>query len=188
MVESLGKEVLAERLTKFYQELKQDDGKEYSRSAHIAIRAGINRYLTSETVGKTFSIISDPVFKIANRSLNAKLKKIKEGGTSKVKHHSSIAPEDIQKCYVSGIFGDDSPIPLLRVNWFNISLYLCRRGRENQRKLTKNSFIFKTDANDVEYVEMAEQGKTKNHPGGLSDKADEADPKMFSTGETHCPV
>ncbi|CAB4015826.1 Hypothetical predicted protein [Paramuricea clavata] len=25
---------------------------------------------------------------------------------------------------------------------------------------------------------MAEQEKTKNHPGGLSDKADEADPKM----------
>ena len=54
--------------------------------------------------------------------------------------------------------------------------------------MTKNSFIFKTDANKVEYVEMAEQEKTKNHPGGLSDKADEADPKMFSTGEIHCPV
>ena len=166
MVESLGKEVIAERLTKFYQDLKHDDGKEFSRSAHIAIRAGINRYLTSETVGKTFSIISDPVFKTANRSLNAKLKKIKEGGMSKVKHHSSIPPEDIQKCYVSGIFGDDSPISLLRVTWFNISLYFCRRGRENQRKLTKNSFIFKADANHVEYVEMAEQEKTKNHPDG----------------------
>ena len=35
---------------------------------------------------------------------------------------------------------------------------------------------------------MAKQEKTKNHPGGLNDKADEADPKMFSTGETHCPV
>ena len=32
---------------------------------------------------------------------------------------------------------------------------------------------------------MAEQKKTKNHPGGLSD---EADPKMFSTRETHCPI
>ena len=35
---------------------------------------------------------------------------------------------------------------------------------------------------------MAEQEKTKNHPGGFSDKADEADPKMFSTGEANCPV
>lgn len=186
-LESLSKEILAERLTKFYQELKQE-GKDYSRSAHVSIRAGINRYLTSEKVGKTFSIITDPVFKTANMSLNAKLKKIKESGSSKVKHHPAIQPEDINKCYESGVFGGDSPLSLLRVNWFNISLFFCRRGRENQRKLTKNSFVFKTNANQVEYVEMAEQEKTKNHPGGLSDKADEADPKMFSTGESNCPV
>jgi Tfp pilus assembly pilus retraction ATPase PilT len=72
---NLSKEILAERLTKFYQELKQDDGREYSRSAHVAIRARINRYLTSGKVGKTFSIISDPILKTANKSLNAKLKK-----------------------------------------------------------------------------------------------------------------
>ena len=35
---------------------------------------------------------------------------------------------------------------------------------------------------------MTGQEKTKNHPGGLSDKANEADPKMFSTGEANCPV
>ena len=99
-----------------------------------------------------------------------------ECGSNKVKHHSTIPPEDIQKCYESGIFGDNSRLSLLRVNWFNIYLYFCPGGGENQRKLTKNSFIFKTDANDVEYVEMAEQEKTKNHPGCLSDKADEADP------------
>ena len=68
-------------MTKFYQELKQDEGKDYNRSAHVAIRVGI-RYLTSETVGKTFSIINDPIFKIANKSSNAKLKKIKESQTS----------------------------------------------------------------------------------------------------------
>jgi len=30
--------------------------------------------------------------------------------------------------------------------------------------------------------------KTKNHQGGLGDKADESDPKMFSTGISNCPV
>ena len=94
-LENLSEELIAERLSRFYQELKQDDGKDYSRSAHVAIRAGINRYLTSETVGKTFSIIRDPIFK-ANKPLNAKLKKIKERGTSKVKHHASIQAEDIK--------------------------------------------------------------------------------------------
>ena len=99
---------MAERLSTFYQEVKQDEGKDYSRSALVAIRAGINRYLTSETVGKTFSILTDPIFKTANNSLNAKLKKIKESGTSKVKHHASIQPKDIQKCYESGVFAGEN--------------------------------------------------------------------------------
>ena len=153
----------------------------------MAIRAGINRYLTSEIIGKKFSITCDPIFKKANKSLNAKLKKIKESGELKVKH-ASIQAEDIRKCYESGVFGGDSPISLLRVNWFNINLFFRKRGREEQRKLTKTSFVFKKDANQVEYVEIAEQEKTKNHPSGISDKADEGDPKMFSTGAANCPV
>ena len=107
-----------------------------------------------------------------------------------MKTNSSIPAENIQKFYkrLSGNFGDDSPLSLLRVNWFNINLCFCRRSRENPRKLTKNGFIFKRDANDVEYVKMAKQDKIKNRPGGLSDKADGADPKIFSTGQTNCPV
>ena len=47
--ESLTEEihVLAELISKFYQEQKQEGGKEYSQSAHVAIRAGLNRFLTS---------------------------------------------------------------------------------------------------------------------------------------------
>ena len=48
--------------------------------------------------------------------------------------------------------------------------------------------MLKEDASGVEFTEMAEDEKTKNHPSGLGDKADEADPKMFATGETNCPV
>ena len=44
------------------------------------------------------------------------------------------------------------------------------------------------DANDGEYVEMSTCEKTKNHQGGLGDKADESDPKMFITGMSNCPV
>lgn len=35
---------------------------------------------------------------------------------------------------------------------------------------------------------MVEEEKTKNHPGGLSDKADQQDSKMFETKGEHCPV
>ncbi|CAB4034835.1 Hypothetical predicted protein [Paramuricea clavata] len=109
------------------------------------------------------------IFRDSKQILECEAKENQGMWFSKVKHHSIIPPEDIQKCYESGIFGDYSPLSLLRVNWFNINLYFCRRGRENQRKLSKNSFIFKTDANIVGYVEMAEEEKTKNHRGGLSD-------------------
>ena len=30
--------------------------------------------------------------------------------------------------------------------------------------------------------------KTKSHPGGLGDKGDEADAKIFATGKTNCPI
>ena len=113
--------------------------------------------------------------------MNAKLKLIKAQGQGKVRHHPSISAEDIKKCYETKVFGDETPLSLLRVNWFNI--------RENQRSLTKKSFTIETDANGNEYVAMAVSESTKNHQGGLADKAvDEGDPKMFSTGKSTCPV
>jgi len=48
--------------------------------------------------------------------------------------------------------------------------------------------VFNKDASGVEFIEMAEDEKTKNPPGGLGDKADEADSKMLATGQTNCPV
>lgn len=119
--------------------------------------------------------------------MNAKLKLIKAQEQGKVRHHPSISAEEIKKCYQTKVFGDETPLSLLRVNWFNISLHFCRRGRENHRSLTKESFKIETDANGVE---MAVSKSTKNHQGGLADKAvDEGDPKMFSsTGKSACSV
>ena len=68
----------------------------------------------------------------------------------------------------SRCFGKESSLALLCVNWLNINLYFCRRGRGNQRNLTRNSFVFKKDASGVEYVKMVKEEKTKNHPCGLS--------------------
>jgi hypothetical protein len=188
-LESLSSEILCERLIKFYQELKKTPTQHYSPSAHLSIRAALERHLSALPEFNSISIIRDHKFKAANKSLNAKLKLIKAQGQGKVHHHPSISAEDIKKCYETKVFGDESPLSLLRVNWFNISLHFCRRGRENQRSLTKESFEIKTDANGNEYVAMVVSESTKNHQGGLGDKAiDEGDPKMFSNGKSTCPV
>ena len=153
-MESLSPEVLSQRLKKFYQELRKSPTEHYSASAHLSIRAAIDRYLMNtlpEFSG--ISIIRDPLFKIANKSLSAKLKQLKAQGFAKVHHHSSISFEDVQKCYETKVFGDETPIlSLLRVNWFNISLHFYRRGRENLRSLTPDSFVIKKDASNGGYV------------------------------------
>jgi len=64
-------------------------------------------------------------------------------------------PKLIQKCYDSGVFGDDSPLALPRGNWFNVNFYFYRRGKENQQKRSRNSFVFKKDARGVEFIEMS---------------------------------
>ena len=133
VLQSLSPEVLSERLKKFYQKVRISPTEHYSASAHLSIRAAIDRYLNTLTEFSGISIIRDPLFKIANKSLSAKLKQLKAQGFAKVQHHPSISPKDIQKCYETKVFSDDTPISLLRVNWFNISLHFCRRGRENLR-------------------------------------------------------
>jgi len=101
----------------------------------------IDRYLNSLPEFDGISIIRDPLFKIANKSLSAKLKQLKAQGFAKVQHHPSISPEDIQKCYETKVFSDETQISLLRVNWFNISLHFCRGGRENLRSLTLDTVL-----------------------------------------------
>ena len=138
----------------------------YSASAHLSIRAAIDRHLNTLPEFSGISIVRDLLFKIANKSLSAKLKQLKAQGFAKVQHHPSISLEDIQKCYETKVFSDETPISFLRVNWFNISLHFCRRGRENLRSLTPDSFVIKKDANGGEYMEMSISEKTKNHQGG----------------------
>ena len=187
-IESISPQVLSERLKRFYQELKKTPTEHYSTSAHLSIRAAIDRHLSSLPEFSDVSIIRDQQFKSANRSLSAKLKMLKDKGLAKVQHHPSISPVDIKKCYETKVFSDENPTSLLRVNWFNIALHFCRRGRENLRALSRDSFVIMKDANDNEYVEISVSEKTKNYQGGLGDKADQSDPKMFSANTPNCPV
>ena len=64
---------------------------------------------------------------------------------------------------------------------FTLNLYWCRRGREDQRELTKQSFQFLKDDTGREYVSMTHDEATKNHPGGIEDLASvEKDARMLS--------
>ena len=78
---------------------------------------------------------------------------------------------------------------------FFITLYFGRRGRENQRQLTKSSLkLSKTPNSGLEYFELNRETpggvfSTKNHQGGLDGTDDPSDGKMFEgKGLANCPV
>ena len=52
------------------------------------------------------------------------------------------------------------PASLQKKFFFELMLFLCRRGRENLRTL-KNSFVVKIDGNGVEFIEKSMDELTK---------------------------
>jgi hypothetical protein len=64
-------------------------------------------------------------------------------------------------------------------------LYFCRRGREGQQELQKSSFKLEVDASGRNYVTMAHDEVSKNHPGGLKDTS--STEKYARMSETYSP-
>jgi hypothetical protein len=44
------------------------------------------------------------------------------------------------------------PTGLLSKAWFDVMMYLCRRGRENLRKMTLDTFLVQVDGSGRRYV------------------------------------
>lgn len=55
-------------------------------------------------------------------------------------HKEEIESEDIDNMYSSLAFNIDTPSGLLNKVWFELCLYYCRRGRENQRDMSPANF------------------------------------------------
>ena len=153
----------------FYAEVKNRDGNDYSKSTLLGLRYGLERYLNSPPHNKGITISGNPEFKKSNMVLNAKLKSLKQSGKENVQHKPPLEPEDLQKLKTSGVFDCLNPLGLLRNVWFSTVLFWCRRGREGQRNLTRESFIFAQDPNGEKYATMTHSEASKNHPGGIND-------------------
>ena len=86
-----------------------------------------------------------------------------------------------------------NPAKLQQTAWFFISLFLGKRGRENQQTMKKTMLALRKTPDGEEYYEVSnERGAvlaTKNHQGGLDDQDDESNGKIFERpGSKRCPV
>lgn len=151
-------------LSDFYTELRKADTKgEYKTSTLKCIRAAINRHY-KET--KSLDILSDPRFVASNEMFAGVTKKAKEEGRGETDSRPAIEEDDMKK--ISAYFeqhlnGPPNPEKLLEMALFTIIYYMCRRGRQNLRSMTKDTFKIDTDSTGQKFIYQAKKEHDKNH-------------------------
>ena len=90
------------------------------------------------------------MFADANVVFGNILRKVKEAGKGETEHYAEIEPEDMHKLFVS--FDINHPIGLQEIVWFNIVYVFIRRGRQNIRQMTKDTFSVSSDASGSRFI------------------------------------
>ena len=183
--EQLTEENLNTLLTQFYAEVRSEKGEYLSKSTLVTIRSGIQRHLDSPPFNRNFGICSNPAFAYSNKMFATVVKRCKQEGNDKTKHHAVIPDCDMKKVLAEDAFDLQSPRGLQMKVFFDIQYYFARRGRENLRNLKKSHFTTATDDSGKQYIEMAINESTKNHP--TSDDNIQRH-RMYETQKTNCPV
>ena len=148
----------------------------------LGFRQSVERNLNAPQLNKGLKLSSDRRFKRSNEMLNAQLVNLKRQGKENVKHKPAIESEDLVRLKSSQVLALSNPLALLRNVWFHVVLFFCRRGREGQRQLKATSFKFEVDTTGRNYVTMAHDEATKNHPSGVSDvSSTEKYARMYET-------
>lgn len=155
---------LPDVLTNFYTELRKADAQgEYKTSTLKCIRAAINRYYKNS---KSLDILSDPRFIRSNEMFTGVARKAKEEGRGETASRPPIEEDDMKKIsayFAEHLNGPPNPEKLLEMALFSIIYYMCRRGRQNLRKMTKDTYKIASDSAGHKYIYQACKEHDKNH-------------------------
>jgi len=177
----------------FYTEVRRQNGKDYSKSTLIGIRAGLNRHLMNPPFRRNINIIHSPNFASSARMLYAVVKNISLKG--EVKKIPTIAPEDLSKLRETKAFNINDPLELQQKVFFDIAYEFQYLRRDLARSLTKTSFVFKIDNFDSkEYCELNFDVQAKgfssnaSHKIVMSKQVSQTTCRLYATGEPNCPI
>lgn len=183
--EALDKNELAAILSKFYLEARRVDGEFFKTSSLNNIRACLNRHLKDVNPG-LIDINKDTEFSKANVAFRAAKVQLKKAGKGPG-HRPSLDENDVKKLYTSGVFNQNTPAGLQQKVWFELMIYIFRRGRQNLRDLKKDHFTVQTDSDGRQYVAQATDEMTKKtREDNQSSRKDAG--RMYETGDENCPV
>ena len=106
-----------------------------------------------------------------------------------MEHKVPITKEDLKRLYSDQhAFSTSTPVGLQNKVLFEIMLYVCRRGRENVRQMTKQSFTVNVDSSGKKYVAQDKDELDKNHRADTVPDDTIGEGRMYETGGPLCPV
>ena len=160
--EDFAKEELNTNLRKFFVSVRRKDGQEVKKAYLDSIKYGLCKYLKDQC---ELDITQDDAFSKCRNSYKSKVKDLKKKGKGAVQHKEEILPEDLHKLFSADnvAFNVSTPCGLQNKVWFDIMFFLCRRGQENLRDMTKNTFGIGVNAAGRRYVYQVEDEADKNH-------------------------
>ena len=174
-------------LQQFYASVRTKEGNEYSKSALVGLRAGINRHVSTPPISRNINIMRDRDFRGSNQVLTGLIKGLKREGKDKSTHKEPVTDADLEKLYTSELFSEDSPRTLQNKVMFDILAQFGRRGREGLNQLKKQSFAITTDSQGHRYVKMTYNEADKTHHG-IDNREKTKEPRMYETNGPSCPL
>jgi hypothetical protein len=145
------KQKLDEMLRLVYAPIGKKNGEMMKKCSVNLLKYGLAKHL-KETAQIDINI--DLVFATSNGVFSAVLTDKKKKGFGAVKHKPAICQENLIKLYdVNGVaLNPFTPRGLLNKCWFDVMTFLCRRGRDNLRQMTRDTFKIDTAGTGRKFV------------------------------------
>ena len=135
----------------------------YNNSSLKSGRAALNRHFKGS---RGLDIIANSMFIKTNEIFKAVTKKGKVEGCGETKSKESITDPNLSKLrsyFLKNMNGPPNPKLLQEMVLFNIIYFGGRRGRENLRLMTKDTFTVKCDHDGRENIQQIVKECDKNH-------------------------
>ena len=155
---------LSEYLKDFYSNVKSLESTEPIYCSLKYIRTGLQRYF-QKSVG--IDIVNDHEFANANGVFDVALKQ----APTRRCHRLRIDFDDLKKLYLGPGLETNQPDTLQNKVFFDINLYICNRGKDFLRVMSKSDFEVASDTDGRRYVWLKNSAKFsfKELVGGIGD-------------------
>ena len=155
-------ESLDKSLEKFFATAKRKDGTKYKASALQTLRNGLRRHYLDRL---RIDIVNDRSFTYSTKVFKASVTDLHHQGLATVQHRIPITKVDMAKLYSGDtiVFDIHAPNGLLNKVWFEVMYFLCRKGQENLRTMTKETFELAVDSAGKRYIFQKVGERDKNH-------------------------